>query len=214
MLVSGAIAYNNICWGNENQSGQVHDQIDLSQASYGYMLFNNCVEFGDGGTNSINVYPEFEDPTEGVGLLFDGADADWSLRDESPCINHGTMDTTGLFIPEYDIEGNPRIYGTAVEMGAIENQNIIIGIFNPESQTEKFLIFPNPGTSVLNIRPSLPESCFRLYNSTGEVIFNENITGNSKSFSVESLAPGIYFYQLLNPDNTDIQTGKWIKTSY
>jgi hypothetical protein len=48
--------------------------------------------------------------------------ADLSLARNSLAINHGSPDTNGLFLPETDMAGNPRIYGDRIDMGAYEFQ--------------------------------------------------------------------------------------------
>ena len=210
LIFSRAIIYNNICWGNERYPGQVQDQINVSEAYPGYQLFNNCVEYGNGGANSISDYPEFIDPTEGSGLAFDGSTADWSLKDESPCINQGTADTTGLFIPEYDIAGNPRIYGDAIEMGAFENQNVITEIDASEFPLNNISVFPNPGKSVINIASS-QEAVFVLSTISGTIIIEKQFQTGTNTIDVESLVPGFYLYRILSKNKSVIHSGKWIK---
>jgi hypothetical protein len=211
LLVSKAILYNNICWGNESFPGQQLDQINVSDAHAGYQLFYNCVEYGEGGSNSIYDYPEFVDPTEGVGLDYDGSIADWSLQDVSPCINHGTPDTNGLFIPDSDIEGNLRIYGASIEMGAYENQNVIIQINEPEITQNKISVYPNPGTSVINVILEKPGTIFQLFSSTGSLLVQEQLHNGVNEANVQSLRPGMYFYQVISSNKEIINSGKWMK---
>jgi outer membrane lipopolysaccharide assembly protein LptE/RlpB len=51
---------------------------------------------------------------------------DWSnplsyrLGNDSPCIDAGTPDTTGLYLPEVDLLGNPRIYNGIIDIGCYE----------------------------------------------------------------------------------------------
>ncbi|MBN2215340.1 MAG: right-handed parallel beta-helix repeat-containing protein [Bacteroidales bacterium] len=66
-----------------------------------------------------------------TGTLADNIDADplfinsgnfnFRLQNNSPCINTGTADTTGMHLPSYDLDGNPRICGGRVDMGAYES---------------------------------------------------------------------------------------------
>jgi hypothetical protein len=44
----------------------------------------------------------------------------YSLLEDSPCINAGIPDTTGLNLPEYDFAGNPRVLNGRIDMGAYE----------------------------------------------------------------------------------------------
>lgn len=209
---SRARIYNNICWGNERYPGQISDQIHLQNANLGYQLFNNCVEYGNGGTNSIYEYPEFISPTPGAGLQYDGSVANWNLSDFSPCVNHGTADTAGLHIPALDILGNPRIIGTSIEIGAYENMNVITNIAVNSRGTESSEVFPNPGHSSLSVFTDIPNSGFQLFDVSGSLVLNQAITGNELSLDVGSLEPGIYIYRIISTANGNTaKTGKWMK---
>ena len=84
--------------------------------------FYNC---GDSigvniGTNAngdpCDVYYNIqEDP-----LFIDPDNGDFHLQECSPCINAGTPDTTGLNLPVFDLDGNPRIVDGIIDMGAYE----------------------------------------------------------------------------------------------
>jgi hypothetical protein len=46
----------------------------------------------------------------------------YSLLPGSPCIDAGTLDLPpGVTLPEFDLAGNPRVWGTSVDMGAYEH---------------------------------------------------------------------------------------------
>ncbi|KQC08326.1 MAG: hypothetical protein APR54_04765 [Candidatus Cloacimonas sp. SDB] len=65
--------------------------------------------------NFVNLDPHFVDPDSG----------DYRLADNSPAINTGTPDTTGLGLPEFDLDGNPRIYEgnlERIDIGCYEYQ--------------------------------------------------------------------------------------------
>ncbi|MBE0640965.1 MAG: hypothetical protein IH599_02950 [Bacteroidales bacterium] len=90
--------------------------------------YKNCNIEGSGGSaswntalgsdagNNIDSDPLFVNPsaTAGVGGLPVSGDVDWSLQYISPCINAG--DLTGLTLPVFDLDGNPRISGDTVDM--------------------------------------------------------------------------------------------------
>ncbi|MBC8526757.1 MAG: right-handed parallel beta-helix repeat-containing protein, partial [Candidatus Cloacimonetes bacterium] len=74
------------------------------------------IQYGTGqswfGTGCIDTDPLFADPS--IYNLH--------LTDSSPCINAGNPDTTGLNLPEYDLDGNPRIVNDTIDMGCYEWQ--------------------------------------------------------------------------------------------
>jgi hypothetical protein len=92
---------------------------------YGLEASYSCIEDDDQGTGNIHVNPQFISPEEG----------DYGLRPNSPCINAGNsvapldvsaFPMTGGVLVSWsagaDLGGNPRISGSAVDMGAYEYQ--------------------------------------------------------------------------------------------
>ena len=63
-------------------------------------------------SGTINKDPLFVDPANG----------DFHLQSNSPCINAGIVDAT-FTLPDIDLDGNPRIFGKAPDMGAYELQS-------------------------------------------------------------------------------------------
>jgi hypothetical protein len=56
-------------------------------------------------------------------LWLGSGDYPYALQSGSPCIDAGTLDLPdGIELPEFDLAGNPRIYGSTVDMGAYEWQ--------------------------------------------------------------------------------------------
>lgn len=210
LLISNAHAFNNIVWNNVEYPGQVKDQIEKGMGQ-NPDLFYNCVQYGDGGDSAIYEYPEFVSPSAGIGLGYDGSLADWSLVDESPCINTGTPDTAGLKIPEYDVLGNPRIYGNRIEIGAFENQNVWTSIHTTYSCPQVYKVFPNPGYDEIHLTPSNHSISFELLTLTGQTVLRENLFEPNIVLLPETISSGVYIYRIMDKNNTTIQLGKWIK---
>jgi hypothetical protein len=154
----------------------------------------------------------FVNPTDGVGLAYDASLADWSLQDNSPCINTGTPDTTGLFLPEFDLAGNPRIYGNRIDMGAYENQHVWVKINDSPAFSDQIKVYPNPGTD--RIMVALPENThevwIELLDGTGQRVLLEHVYTNLCIFTPTGLVPGIYFFRIYNQDRV-FKKGKWVK---
>lgn len=69
--------------------------------------------------NNINTNPLFVAPSGGSGQNFNGVAADWSLQNNSLCIDKGDSTMTNQ---STDIIGNPRIAVCRIDMGAYEYQ--------------------------------------------------------------------------------------------
>jgi hypothetical protein len=92
---------NCILWGDSASDGpEIHGDCSISYSD---------VEGGHAGAGNIDADPCF----------IDAAGGDYHLQVDSPCIDSGTNSPTGG-LPETDIDGDPRVMGWCVDMGADE----------------------------------------------------------------------------------------------
>ena len=166
------------------------------------VLGNNTLHWLDGNID--------EDP-----FWIGEGDYPYALSDSSPCIDAGTIDTTGLNLPEYDLAGNPRISGGRIDMGAYEFQDTIS--VDPSNDYTDWLFTlqnnPNPfheGTSILfsvNNSHNIEDIILSIYNSKGQLV--KRFTSEDCEFSPyteiywdgtdeqgKQVAPGTYLYKL------------------
>ena len=186
---------------NESQSSTISDNSNPT-ISYCDIEGEFPVNAIDGGGN-IYDNPNFE-----------GQD-DYHLSENSPCINAGIPDTTGLNLPEFDLDGNPRISGDRIDMGAYEFQFV-----NFEEQlvkvneTKLFPNYPNPFNPETTIRFTAENTEnleIIIYNIKGQKVktlecINRvnakttrsfySITWNGKDENNIPVASGVYFYKL------------------
>ncbi len=86
---------------------------------------NSLVQDGVSGILNIgNNYINWDDETmldEDPLWLGSGYDWAYALSANSPCIDTGTLELPyGVELPAYDLAGNPRVCGDAIDMGAYE----------------------------------------------------------------------------------------------
>ncbi len=94
---------NSIIWGNKP------DEIDAWPSSFNYC----CIKDGWPGLGNIDIDPLFVDPCSG----------NYHLLPASPCIDTG--DPCYVAGPnETDLDGNPRVTGGRIDMGAYESDYI------------------------------------------------------------------------------------------
>jgi len=113
-----------------------------------YPVPGNTIDFL---ASSINADPLFAGG-------FDIHDPEYySLSELSPCINSGTPDTLGLFLPPYDLAGNYRVWDGRIDMGCFEfgappvaNDDPIA----PDIPAFSLTAYPNPFNVFTNIRVS------------------------------------------------------------
>lgn len=132
--------YNSILWGNEQEDLNIrrnitvetdHSDIDSVTADYGATY--------QPGVGVIDTIPRFFDPEKD----------DYHLSLGSPCINAGI----NKGIPLLDLEGNPRIFDSAVDMGPYEGGKNAVRESNMSSPTQFVLLqnYPNPFNSATAI---------------------------------------------------------------
>ncbi|MFA7049303.1 MAG: hypothetical protein WC195_07625, partial [Bacteroidales bacterium] len=113
-----------------------------------YPVPGNTIDFL---ASSINADPLFAGG-------FDIHDPEYySLSELSPCINSGTPNTLGLFLPPYDLAGNYRVWDGRIDMGCFEfgappvaNDDPIA----PDIPAFSLTAYPNPFNVFTNIRVS------------------------------------------------------------
>jgi len=163
---------------------------------------NGTIIWGDGNMD--------EDP------LFVGGDPfSYELSANSPCIDAGTPDTTGLHLPATDLAGNQRIYNGRIDIGAYEYQGV--GVDEPDTNfIHDLYLFknsPNPfkeSTTISFISADyerIKEYTLSIYNTKGQLV--KRYDGTKDNFWVKTeivwegtdeqgrqVAPGAYFYKL------------------
>ncbi len=98
--------FNSILWGN---SAAIDPQITNYSSAAATTAHCTIDQDGFAGTaGNIRAEPSWVAPAE----------EDFRLREDSPCIDAGSGDLPGL--PDTDFDGNPRISGLTVDMGAFE----------------------------------------------------------------------------------------------
>ncbi|HRU67821.1 MAG TPA: immunoglobulin domain-containing protein [Bacteroidia bacterium] len=130
---SSPLIRNCIFWGNRSLTGYWYygEQISLFQGSN--PSISNCdIEGGQtritnyqsltSYTNNLDINPQFVSSTNGTGAFVFNDFANWSLQQNSPLINKGSKNLSGLSVPSIDRAGNTRIVGDTADIGAYEVQ--------------------------------------------------------------------------------------------
>jgi hypothetical protein len=213
------ILTNNIIWNNEAEED---DQFFFDYYSSSIEFYYCDVQDGIGeciGENNIDADPMFDSTN---------VDHPYSLTEDSPCIDMGTPDTTGLTLPEFDIAGNLRIWDgdndsiAIVDMGAYEfgapNVSVADTASIPPATSEApnpqvKQNYPNPFNPVTTITYSLPKAChvsIKIYDITGRLVktllHEENPAGHyrlnwhGRDDAGKPVSTGTYIYQMRADD--------------
>jgi hypothetical protein len=173
---------------------------------------NSNIQGGEEGIyneNEVNIVNWLEGNIDEDPLFLMEDEFIYSLSELSPCIDAGTTDLPeGITLPEYDLAGNPRIYGDTVDMGAFEWQPVSSGEENtqPSLEINKLSNYPNPFNPNTTISFSLnntPQEKVQIiiYNIKGQLVEEFRLTNyklgvNEIVWDAEQFSSGVYFYKL------------------
>ncbi|MFC2114615.1 immunoglobulin domain-containing protein, partial [Bacteroidota bacterium] len=124
------IIRNTIIWGNDGSNyDNLYSSVTLTTVNY------SNIEGGYSGSSNLNVNPDFQSPSTGVGLNYNGLTADWSLKSTSPVINKGSRSTFRNYIPIYELNGFIREDLDTLDIGAYERPQSTVVTGNISSNT-------------------------------------------------------------------------------
>lgn len=210
---------NNIIYGNENGSGNPA-AIDFGSEPY-LPVFRNCLI--EGGLASVSGFPldytwtamvdgnpEFVAPSGGTGLYADGSLANWQLSEQSPCINSGTEDVSGLGLPLTDLAGNARIQQGRIDIGALESAFVSTGIAESPDKADFKIWYRHDAGQIVVSTDNKTRFTGVLYNITGslEVDKRSGNYQNQMTFSTYGLRKGIYVVTLLGQNGKVLNISK------
>jgi len=165
----------------------LYNTILFNNAGYSFNLWENALvnvshSLIEGGDDNVNYYyplatVNWLDGNLDENPMFDSLEIyPFALLENSPCINAGTLNLPPeIVLPEFDLAGNPRIYGETIDMGAYEYQDTVSvheDMITPVTQT-KISNFPNPFNPSTTIKLDLAESGkieLAIYNIKGQKI--------------------------------------------
>ncbi|MBM4400020.1 MAG: T9SS type A sorting domain-containing protein, partial [Candidatus Cloacimonetes bacterium] len=144
--------------------------------------------------------------------VFSGTDVtnplSYQLGSLSPCIDAGTQDTTGLYLPAFDLLGNPRIYNNRIDIGCFEwdgtpNQEQHLPV---STSCLSIGIFPNPlrgaGTICVNL-PHKGKTRVEIYNIKGQRIREYDIGEKPAGFHT-------VFWDGMDINKRQVSTGTYL----
>jgi len=197
-------------YDNEIINSVVMNVTNLKSGGYSLSAIYTNTDFWNNGFTT----PSGTDLLEADPLFVDAANGDYNFSENSPCIDNGTTDTTGLNLPSYDAAGNIRIVDgnednlAVIDMGIYEYNSTPVSILaSKDAIREKFTLynnFPNPFNPNTTIRFTLPTNTrvrLFVYNILGQKVaelINRNLTAGNYQvrFHAYGLPSGVYIYKI------------------
>lgn len=198
--------FNNIIYNVSEANNNIEWFHDVS-----HEINFNCINqdsINIWGEYNIDDIPQFIKSTDSTGVMSNIGMFDWSLKQNSHCINAGDSLDISFLLP-FDYAGNPRIFNNRVDIGAYEYQGYYNSV-NEINTISSIYVFPNPFNNNLNVTIS--------FNGLSEIVIYDIISRklcqqiftNSTTLNTKQLSKGIYIYEIRNK-NGIIKNGKIIK---
>ena len=204
--------YNSILYGN--CPGEIYIDNEFSANPCTLNVQNSLVYGGELGIGSYSAW-DVVNWNEGNLSLFTNplwdvtGENPYALTPNSPCIDAGTTELPeGVLLPEFDLAGNPRIYGDGIDMGCYEWQGVSAEDYElPVNHNYQLTNHPNPFNGETTISFSLnneqnEQTQIEIYNVKGQIvdqlaITNYELGSNQVNYSADKLSSGVYFYKLV-----------------
>lgn len=213
--------FNSILFGNYPRNLWIENEIEENPVVVN--IQNTLFEDGESSCYVVNSWDTInwlegnidEDP-----LWLNTGDYPYMLQSGSPCIDAGTLDLpAGIELPEFDLAGNPRIYGDTIDMGAYEWQGTGVpqnripitqyqltnypNPFNPETKISFNLIESGKvELEIFNIKGQKVKTLMDAYSAKG--VFNT--IWNGRDYNGKRVSSGEYFAKLkLNDEEVAVR---------
>ena len=226
LMVNGIVTISNCVFYNNRSKEIAINPMDGSGITTTLTLNNNLIRNGfsdiwQAPGNTINYN---DTNITGNPLFLGGDDINnpfyYSLSEYSPCINTGTVDTTGLNLLPYDLAGNWRVWDGRIDMGCFEFGAPLVANDDPmvpALQNGLLSAYPNPFIAFTNLKVILPSNQdntqsrvttanIYIYNIKGQKMKNISLDPNKASeqftywdgrdASGRQCSSGIYFLNL------------------
>jgi predicted outer membrane repeat protein len=213
---------NTIFWQNSADfSGDEIANYAAGNTDIAHSLIRNCGGSGSGW--DTNLGNDNGDNIDADPLYMDEVTGNLRLTTGSPAINAG--DNSAPFIQPTDLDGNPRILDSIVDMGAYEfDPTTSVDVSTPLPDRIIQRVFPNPfnptisivldggnergiSLSVYDVRGRLVKSLLRNENIKDSI----TVRWNGRDSSGQLAASGIYFIVMRSVGNNEVRKVTLVK---
>jgi predicted outer membrane repeat protein len=188
---------------NDGNTGIIisNDQTNLS--IYNNLIVNNKQELNLGvpsmmSNNITGNLDCFKNPPSFIGYtdgIYDYQAFDFNLISNTQAINKGLSSASfNMLLPSTDLEGNPRIIGDTIDIGAYEFQ--ISTYSGSIEDNSNISIFPNPCRQILHLKNINPSTDIAIYNSCGTMVGSFTCETNYMTLDLSYLKEGVYFLRI------------------
>jgi len=183
ITTSGRVTYKNNIFYNPDAPYEMLIPNTFNAGFLSYIDIDYNLIYG-GNSRVLNSYPgnmvTYRETNINADPMFASTNPSDSmflrLRPNSPCINSGTPDTTGLNLPSYDLAGNWRIWDGRIDMGCFEyGSEPWVSVDDPtipHIPAVSLGVWPNPFKVFTNIKVNVPQGGLGKAESASIAIYN------------------------------------------
>lgn len=211
---SSPVLWNSIIFSNTNDA-PLEEPVQMWAWTYEDYApaFHNCVvEFGlenISGYEYIHVYENCYDTNP---LFAAPNEQNYRLGFDSPCVDSGSPDTPEAILNGFDLDSNPRVAGSRIDIGAYEFASVDVHE-SPKNESQ-LRIVGNPITASSYAEIECESVCnlfAKVYSTEGKLLVNKNL-GNTQiglnhieiGEMFSSLSFGTYLLIIRTPEKTFI----------
>lgn len=214
-VYGGGVFVNNTI-ANDGSTGIIIPKDQANLQIYNNLIVNNKLELdlevqSMMSNNITGSFDCFKNPPSFIGYtdgIYDYQAFDFNLISNTQAINKGLSSASfNMLLPSTDLEGNPRIIGDTIDIGAYEFQ--ISTYSGSIEDNSNISIFPNPCRQILHLKNINPSTDIAIYNSCGTMIGSFTCETNYMTLDLSYLKEGVYFLRI-GDGNASYQT-KFLK---
>jgi hypothetical protein len=139
--------------------------------------FHNClVQYGFENISNHEIILVYENCIDEDPLFAAPDEQNYRLGSDSPCVDSGSPDTPEAILNSFDLDGNPRLAGGRIDIGAYEFASVGIQEF-PKNECQ-LRIVGNPITTSSYAEIECESVCSlfaKVYSIEGKLLVNKNL---------------------------------------
>lgn len=204
--------YNTIIYGNTPYEVVAKDNQQVTGDSI-LLNFHHCLVNPGSVLTGIEANANYDDANFYLNpLWYINGNLPYYLQQQSPCVDTGTMDIPDsllALLPAVDLIGNPRVYGSGIDLGCYEwypTDNV-----DEIAPTSKIALsaYPNPfnpTTTITYFVPNVSHVKIEIFNIIGQNIMTlvdeprpygvHKAIWNGRDRNRNAVSSGVYFYRL------------------
>lgn len=206
---------NSIIWGNKRAASYVNM---IGTGNPNLVVSNSIIQdafdangvwnpaYGVDGGGNLGTMPAFTQYIPMATTAF--SNGDLSLQAGSAGVNAGSNALYNTLIGDpandFDLVGNIRSMGTAVDIGAFEYMEAL-SVNEISESDKKMRVFPNPASDKVTVTGADLPAAFSLYNMAGQLVLSGKVNAQQPEIQVGILPVGTYILKVNSKANSFTQ---------